>query len=267
MRALRRSWSAASLPPLVRVVRIWGLRVIATIALLNVLLGLLQYVGAMGTPVEGSWPALIDVNHERNLPTWFSTLFLAGASAAAAGVASVHRPRGSKAHRWWMALAALYALASLDEAVSLHERLIVPVRDAFDLSGALYSAWVVPGLVVIAVLTAVFWRFAATLPRDVKWRFGLGTVVFFTGAVGFEMAGAAMFTSLGAGALSGLMALAEETLELLGALLWLEAMLIALVPRAGCAASVRAAAEESICSNSETAKSSSQRNPSRRTSR
>lgn len=222
------SWSAASLPSSVRVVRVWGVRVIGLLAVLNLLLGVLQYVGAIDTSVEGSWYSLIDINEEQNVPTWFSTLLLAGASLAAAGVAQLQRRRGARTYRWWGALAALYGFASLDEMASLHERLIVPVREAFDLSGALYSAWVVPGLIVIAVLTGVFWRFSRSLPGHLKWRFGLGAVLFFGGAVGFEMVGAAAFSRLGAGPLSGAMAVAEETLEMLGALLWLETMLVGL---------------------------------------
>lgn len=220
----------ARVPAAVRLTRRTGAFAIAAIVVLNVGLGALQFFGNLATVTDGSWAALIDVNVEQSIPTWLSTLLLAASAATAAGVAHT-RPTNDAPRRWWWLLAGVFGLASLDEAVSLHERLIVPVRQTFDLDGALYSAWVVPGLVIAAALAIAFTGFARSLPPGVRWRFVGGAMLFIGGALGFEMAGALAFRTLGSGVLSGTMAIVEETLELAGAVLWLEAMLLRFIGR------------------------------------
>ncbi len=61
-----------------------------------------------------------DLNREANVPTWFSSLQLAGAAAMVAGLAWHLRSAGRSAWGVW-ALAAFLGLLSLDEAAGLHE--------------------------------------------------------------------------------------------------------------------------------------------------
>lgn len=236
------TFTTSSLPEPVRPVRRWGIVVIVTIVVVNGLLGVLQALGASGGEAAASWWALVDVDAEANVPTWISTLLLAASAAASALVARRHRLRGRADHRWWFAVSAAFAVASLDEAVSLHERLIEPLRSALDLSGIFYWAWVVPGLVAVVALAITFRGFVGRLAPAVRWRFLAGAGLFFGGALGLEMVGGALFTSMGAGIATGLVALLEETLELLGALVWLEGTLLALVRDAGAGDPTTAAA-------------------------
>ena len=74
----------------------------------------------------------------------------------------------------------------MDEAVSFHEMLIVPMRNLFNLSGVFYFGWVVPATVFVIVFAVVFSKFLFQLPLMTRMFFTLAAVVYVGGALGFE---------------------------------------------------------------------------------
>ncbi|MFF0729738.1 hypothetical protein [Streptomyces sp. NPDC004134] len=127
---------------------------------------------------------MVNVDLEANLATWWnSTLLLAVAGVALA--AALLSGRGARPGRLsWLGFSAATATLSIDETVSLHERLGEVGKSWKETAGvALPShAWVLPGaiLAVAGVVVAVVW--ARRLPRDL--RFGL------LGALGVYLGGA-----------------------------------------------------------------------------
>ncbi|MDP6342100.1 MAG: hypothetical protein QF491_01110, partial [Alphaproteobacteria bacterium] len=64
------------------------------------------------------------LGYEANVPTWYSSVLLL-ACAAVLAVIGFSRPPGKGGYRrHWLALAAIFAYMSLDEAAVLHEGLI-----------------------------------------------------------------------------------------------------------------------------------------------
>ncbi|MFW6693463.1 hypothetical protein [Streptomyces sp. MAR4 CNX-425] len=127
---------------------------------------------------------MLNVDLEANLATWWnSTLLLAVTGVAL--VAALLSGRDSRPGRLsWLGFAAATALLSIDETVSLHERLGEVGKSWKETAGvALPShAWVLPGAIVAVAGTvcAVLW--ARRLPRDLRW--GL------LGALGVYLGGA-----------------------------------------------------------------------------
>lgn len=127
---------------------------------------------------------MLNVDLEANLATWWnSTLLLAVAGVALA--AALLTGRNDRPGRLsWLGLAVATALLSIDETVSLHERLGEVGKSWKETAGvALPShAWVLPGAILAAAGTvcAVLW--ARRLPRDLRW--GL------LGALGVYLGGA-----------------------------------------------------------------------------
>ncbi|MFW6720647.1 hypothetical protein ACHZ98_10795 [Streptomyces sp. MAR4 CNY-716] len=127
---------------------------------------------------------MVNVDLEANIATWWnSTLLLAVAGVALA--AALLSGRDARPGRLsWLGFSAATALLSIDETVSLHERLGEVGKAWKDTAGvALPShAWVLPGalLAVAGVVVAVVW--ARRLPRDL--RYGL------LGALGVYLGGA-----------------------------------------------------------------------------
>ena len=100
--------------------------------------------------VATSLRLILDVDDERNVPTWFSSALLLMVAASLWRVAAAWRGEGrAHASRWSMLALAALAM-SAEEVVGLHERTIVPLRTALGSGGPLYYAWVVPGAAIAA---------------------------------------------------------------------------------------------------------------------
>ncbi|MGA4837650.1 hypothetical protein [Streptomyces sp. G45] len=162
---------------------------------------------------------LVNVDVEANLATWWnSTLLLAVAGMAL--IAALLSGRGARPGRLsWLGLAAATALLSVDETVSLHERLGEVGKSWKEWAGGSLPthAWVLPGalLAVAGTVCAVLW--ARKLPRDL--RYGL------LGALGVYLGGALLTEAFNGWALEHghstvlmLGTLVEEGLEMSGCL-------------------------------------------------
>ena len=168
---------------------------------------------------------LFDLDHEANIPTWFSSLLLYSISILLVLITmlvTTSRGRG----RWhWAALALIFVMLSLDEAVSIHERTIVPIRNTFGLSGALYFAWVVPAAILLLVFALSYLPFVLALPRRSRWRFVLAGTVYVSGALGVEMIGGAYASAHGQNNhVYALITSGEETLEMIGLAIFIYAL-------------------------------------------
>jgi len=179
---------------------------------------------ALGRDFEGA--QFLDVDVEMSLPTWWQVLVLATAGGLAALLGHLlGRGRPTEARRWSI-LGLIFVLMSLDEATSLHERLIEPMRDTLGIDGGpLFFAWVVPAMAGLVLFAALYLRFWWDLPAGPRRRIGWAGVVFLLGALGAEMVSGAYLSesevNLGYGLLNGL----EEGLEMVGAVLLVDALL------------------------------------------
>lgn len=196
-------------------------------------------VVSLGTKVGRHWlpgdvVLFFDTTSERNLPSWYSTgvLLTAGLVAGVAAVASARgRARPGTVVGWW-GLSSLLLVMSLDELVSLHERVgralrPVTTESAQAVAGdgldpLLGTAWILPGIVVTSVIAVAGAWWYRTAPRHVRGRVVLGFGTLATGALGLEIASELLtehpipFT---------LAAHLEEMLEMCGGALMLGAVL------------------------------------------
>ena len=182
----------------------------------------------MGYPAATGWIALFNFDTEANLPTWFSSILFAAAALILALVARWKRSGGDRFARHWSSLAVLFLFLTVDEACSLHERLndVAALQRALRPSGALYYPWVAVYLALLGVLGAAYLRFLRSLPRRTGVAFVLAALLYVGGAAGFEMLGAAQDERHGRDnlAYAGITTF-EETLEMLGALVFIHALL------------------------------------------
>ena len=159
----------------------------------------------------------LSLSYEHNVPTWFASSLLLVCALAAGAIA-----RGAAVRRrhWW-AVTAVFAYASLDEATELHEHL----GGRLDTGGVLYFDWVIPAVVILAVLAAAFWPFVRALPAVTRRRLVIAGALYLGGAVGMELPLGWWVERAGSDSLGyGLIDWVEETLELVGASLALVAL-------------------------------------------
>ena len=159
------------------------------------------------------WPEplveLLSLSFERNVPTWYASALLVLASAGFARCAE----REPSERAWW-GLAAIFAYASLDEAIEIHEHLGLLVSG----SGVLYFGWVIPGAAIAAALGLALLRFFLRLPIIEQRRFALAAALYLGGALGMELPLGWWTERAGDDNLVyGMLDWVEETMELAGA--------------------------------------------------
>jgi hypothetical protein len=116
----------------------------------------------------------------------------------------------------------------VDEAWSIHERLITPVRGLLGDGplGILYFAWVIPGIAVVFVLTLSFLGFLLRLPAKTRFSFLVAATLFIGGALGIELVGGRYAELHGVENLTySMIATVEESLEMAGVIVFIYALL------------------------------------------
>jgi hypothetical protein len=132
---------------------------------------------------------LFDFNGEGNAPAWYSSLLFLLGAALLAVVWHERRAEGLRFSRHWAGLALVFLFLALDEAASIHEQLIDPVRDALGTGGAFLHAWIIPYGIALALLLMAYLPFLRALPaRTLRLLLAAGGV-YLAGAVGMEMVG------------------------------------------------------------------------------
>lgn len=169
---------------------------------------------------------LFSLDREANVPSWYSSISLLLCGILLAVIAYAARAQGDRWWRHWTGLAAIFGILALDEAASIHELSIEPLRDALGAGGLLHWTWVVPGSIFVLVVGAVYLRFIAALPRRTRLLLIVSAVTFVGGALGLEMLGAAWFDVHGRRNLGyAFFWTVEETLEMCGVLIFIYALL------------------------------------------
>jgi hypothetical protein len=169
----------------------------------------------------------VDVNAEGNLPTWFSVVLMSAGAVAVWVVAQQRRRSRSADAGAWYALAAVVALMSLDEMVSLHEAAGHVLRNQIDVPVLGKYAWIIPGAVATLFASRVLLRAVGSLPTIARRRLVGAASLFIGAALGIEVLEALLLNDdhnyLGDGmhVLTG----AQECFEMLGAVLFLYAVL------------------------------------------
>jgi hypothetical protein len=180
---------------------------------------------------------LFNLNSEANIPTFFSSLTLLSNAFLFLCVwkALVINNRRQTA---WLLLSCIFVFLAVDENCSIHELLVVPVRNALHTSGYFYFAWYIPYGIAVLVLAIymlpVLWR----LTGRIRLLLVLSGIIYLSGAVGVEMISGKYLEylhTLGqrANAAYEILNMLEETLEMTGSILCIYSLLSLLQSECG----------------------------------
>jgi hypothetical protein len=176
----------------------------------------------------GDGVRVLDANAEGSVPAWFSSSLLLVCALLAFSLAVRDWEHTARYAGHWRVLAIVLLFMSLDEAVSLHERTIEPLRSALNTSGPFYYAWVIPGTAFVLAFVLAYRRFLLDLPPNKSRRlFAAAGTLYVCGALVMEMVGGAYVDSYGDANIAILTIIAvEEYLEMLGATTLLYALML-----------------------------------------
>lgn len=160
---------------------------------------------------------LFDADHEASLPTWISSMLLLGCAGQLWLIARATDAGATRCFGAWKGLSALFLLASAEEIGSFHENLMVIMRKRFQ-QDLFYFPWVIPAIIVVLVLAALYARWFAQLPPVFRTRLFYALAVYLGGALGAEIAGGFYAEHFGTDNFSyAVVTHMEEFLEMTGA--------------------------------------------------
>lgn len=167
-----------------------------------------------------------DFDTEFNIPTYFSSVILLFSSVLLFLISRYHKNHGLT-RVLWLFLSIIFLGLSMDEFMVIHERTSQIMRDNFNLSGALFYAWVIPyGIVALAVGLLFYFYILRKLPKRIRNLLILSGIVFLSGAVGVEMVSSALRVSHDEFDLTtAILYTVEETMEMLGISLFIYGLL------------------------------------------
>jgi hypothetical protein len=151
-------------------------------------LSMIAWLGFGHAQVFGFRP-LFDLDAENNIPSYFSTLQLLTV-AVLLGVIARHETLIRSSWRWhFLALSLGFALLSVDEAASIHERVLARLGRSVVGSDTIQFTWLVPGVVIVAVVALAYVRFLLALPRRFAVLFVASGALFVAGSIAAEWVG------------------------------------------------------------------------------
>ncbi len=172
-------------------------------------------------PLEWFYP-LLSLSVEGNIPTWYASMLLLSCGfALTLHAISARRASASTTTRWSL-LALAFFYISMDELVGVHEA----ASWWFDTDGWLYYGWVIPAAVIVLVFGLYQLGLLRALPRRARRQFIVAGALYVGGALVMELPLGRWAEEHGSDNLGyALIDLVEESLELLGASLFLTALL------------------------------------------
>jgi hypothetical protein len=169
---------------------------------------------------------MVNLDREHNIPTLFQTLSVYGISLILLWIGQSEKGADKARGRHWKVMSFAMFIAATDDILAIHEAFISPIKRLLKTGGYLHFAWVIPGALTVLILAAYFYRFFNTLPKRTRLLFYISAGVYLLGAVGLEMVGGKLATSVGKGAVSYIVTTQiEEILEMTGVLIFEYAIL------------------------------------------
>lgn len=201
--------------------------VIVLIILFAILHGISTFLAwSTNNPSIKSLSDEFNLDKENNMPTFYATALLLISSLLLFIISRIKMLKNDLYRKHWSFLSVLFLLLALDEASSLHERLVYPLRRMFNLSGIFYFSWVIVGIIAILILTVTYIKFIIDLPRKAKVQFIIAAVLFVGGALGVELIAGAYASSYTKDNLTfDIISAFEEILEMSGIAVFINALL------------------------------------------
>jgi hypothetical protein len=171
---------------------------------------------------------LFNVDEERNIPTYFSSVILLFASLLCAVIVLLE----SKERYYWLILALGFLLISMDEFIGLHEKLNALVTSVTKTSftGTLYFAWLIPASLLVLILAILFYGLLMRLDTKMRESLFLAACFFIGGSMIIEALTAPYYEQFIVNAIPlpfiySVLTTLEEGLEMAGVILFINTLL------------------------------------------
>ncbi|AFZ16499.1 hypothetical protein [Allocoleopsis franciscana] len=130
---------------------------------------------------------IFNVDAEKNIPAFYSMSTLLFCSILLATIAYAKKIARNRYVPYWGALSIIFLYLAWDEAFSIHEQIIEPLRSTLNTNSFFHFAWVIPGSILVLLCLLAFWGFLCILPKKTRRLFLVAGTIYVAGALGMEM--------------------------------------------------------------------------------
>ncbi len=169
----------------------------------------------------------LNVDKERSISTWFSSMILSLSGLISASIGFIHLRLKIKRGFHWISIGIIFFYISMDESLGIHEIAIDPFREITQAGGIFYFAWIIPALLILVILAIVYKRFIFDLPAMTRNLLLISAAVYLGGAIGMEMVGGYYLESNNEEVdfIYSVIVTVEEFMELMGTSIYIYALL------------------------------------------
>lgn len=204
---------------------------IHTIALVN------WHLGGIRNDFTILFVKFFDLSGDSTIPTWFSSALLFLCFFFLFLTYLVKAKYTDKYKYYWLSLAAIFLIFSVDEVATMHEVVGETLSGRFlgETTGFLYYGWVVFGSIFVGLFALTYFRFFRALPKKTSVIMVAALTIFFVGALGVEAFNGRYSELHDSWSLGYALGTAlEESLEMIGVTLFLWAIIDHLQTYTGC---------------------------------
>ncbi|WOD37414.1 hypothetical protein [Nodosilinea sp. E11] len=137
-------------------------------------------------PLRDAFAEEFNVDAEGNFPSLFSSFMLLSCSFFLSLIHRAKRQTRDRHSKSWMFLSYIFFYLSLDELLSLHER-VIPFFERLGASGFFYHGWVILALIILPLLGLFFLKLWLSLPARIRTLFFISGAIYIGGALGIEL--------------------------------------------------------------------------------
>lgn len=197
---------------------------------LSLVIGLTIFLGIVTIPIHDSnFGVKFDMDNENSIPAYISSLNLLLSAVILAFITVVKKKSREEYWRHWGILSFIFMLLSVDEMTAIHEDLAMGLGKMAGMReiGFGQFVWGVIGGILVLAFSAFYLRFLFSLTFKTRLRLIVAAAVFVGGALGVEVLSGYVLRSFGDVNLvyKGVV-IVEESLEMLGILLFIRALLL-----------------------------------------
>lgn len=187
------------------------------LASISILLTFVKYVLDYNNRLIEILQSLFYLDNEFNIPTYWSSVLLLAAALLLTYIFFQKNIYKDQYRYFWMVLAGVFLLLSMDEFMIVHERMTDPMQSFLGNHDWLYLAWVVPASIALCIGVLFYLKFLFSLRPSVRMRFIFSALLYIGGAIGFELVGGYIIVNEGMrNFMYASAANLEEILEMLG---------------------------------------------------
>ncbi len=173
------------------------------------------------------WFLLFNMDKEINIPTLYSVLLLLTCAYLARFIGKIQTKISKPIARKWISLQWIFIFLALDEALQIHELLIIPDLEPF-LPPLLRVFWIIPYTIFVIFLLGYFKSLMLNLPNRIRYLTLFSGFIYISGALGVEAFGnflvhteAIRLNSV----IYGLITTMEEAMEMFGLVIFIYTLL------------------------------------------